>query len=183
MRVGRRALLVLITLVVFLIGFVGSVLAVEDLWFQWGYIVGRPGGVLLFLLLILGVPGAGAAWAGRVLSRRWRLSWAWQPSRGFRVLALLGYAATAVAGVPAAMTAHDEWAVSEYKRLRAAGAHRVWDSHPYIATYLAVPVLPGFILSYHEYQLAGLYGFGGFDLSVWYGVGTCSVGELPLWVS
>jgi hypothetical protein len=59
----------------------------------------------------------------------------------------------------------------------------VFEQHPYIWTYAAVPIAPGVIVSYHEYQLDGLYGFGGFDLSIWYVVGAKSLGGIPLWLS
>jgi hypothetical protein len=54
----------------------------------------------------------------------------------------------------------------------------VWDAHPYIGSYGALPILPGVVLSYHEYQLAGHYGCGRFELTVWYGAGVVSVGAL-----
>ncbi|PYO55252.1 MAG: hypothetical protein DMD83_20655, partial [Candidatus Rokuibacteriota bacterium] len=59
----------------------------------------------------------------------------------------------------------------------------VWEAHPRIRTYAAIPIAPGLILFYHEYQIDGLYGFGGFELALWYGVGVKSLGALPLWLS
>jgi hypothetical protein len=88
-----------------------------------------------------------------------------------------------VFGVPAALSQQHGWAVTEYKRLRTSDSRGVWDAHPYIQSYGAVPILPGIVLSYHEYQLAGLYGFGGFELSLWYGFGAKSLGALPIWLS
>jgi len=77
--------------------------------------------------------------------------------------AAVAYAITAVFGAPACQTYRSQWAVAEYKRLRAAGNSHVWESHPRIATYAAIPILPAVVLEYHEYQLVGLYGFSGPD--------------------
>jgi hypothetical protein len=140
----------------------------------------------LFLVIALGVPGSIAVWLDRRLRRRWRLpSGTTRTPRqraALRAIAV-AYLLTGVFGVPAVISQQNAWAVSEYKRLRASGAPTVWDAHPYIWAYGAVPVLPGVVLSYHEYQVGGVYGLGTFELAVWYGVGTKSLGELPIWVS
>jgi hypothetical protein len=142
----------------------------------------------LFLLITLGVPLLAAFLVGRWLNRKGWWAW-WQAAvprpwpRVLTVVLITGYVFTIVFGLPAVQTQTDSWAVSEYKRLKASGSVRVWPSHPYIATYLAVPVLPGLVLTYHEYQLDGLYGFGGFQLSLWYGTGVAEVASLPMWLS
>ncbi len=48
---------------------------------------------------------------------------------------------------------------------------------------MAVPVAPLLIVNYHEYVIDGLYGFGGFELTLWYVFGVKSVVAVPLWVS
>ena len=99
------------------------------------------------------------------------------------LIILAGYFLTIVFGIPAVQTHTDRWAISEYKRLKASGSPLVWDIHPYIATYAALPIVPGVILTYHEYQLDGKYGFGGFQLFVWYGWGVIELPSIPLWLS
>jgi hypothetical protein len=109
-----------------------------------------------------------------------------QPARTHQItwgLIAGAYAITAIFGSPAVQSESTRWAVSEYKRVKATGSSRVFEQHPYIWTYAAVPIAPGVIVSYHEYQLDGLYGFGGFDLSIWYVVGAKSLGGIPLWLS
>jgi hypothetical protein len=68
-------------------------------------------------------------------------------------------------------------------RLKATGSPRMYEEHPYIWTYAAVPIAPGVIVSYHDYQLDALNGLGAFELSIWYVVGAKSLGAFPLWVS
>jgi hypothetical protein len=142
-------------------------------------------GIPVFLLLVVGVPCTLALWVDRRLRRRWPPSDdAPRPSRrAIQRVLVIGYVLTAVFGVPSAISRQNAWAVAEYKQMRAGGSPTVWDAHPYIWAYGAVPVLPGVILSYHEYQVGGVYGLGTFELAVWYGVGSKSLGELPIWIS
>ena len=138
----------------------------------------------LFVLVVLGVPTAVAVWVGRGLERRWhRDVAAIRQSRGLLAVIGAAYVLTAVFGIPATQSEQTAWAVGEYKRVKASGSPLVFDAHPYISTYAAIPVAPGLILSYHEYQLHALYGLGGFELTLWYGVGVKSLGAVPLWLS
>ena len=140
----------------------------------------------LFLIVALGVPLAAGCWIAKVMGRRWQLGRirdAVAPYRWLCRAVALAYLATVVFGIPATLSHQNAWAVAEYKRLRATGTSMVWDAHPYIHTYAALPVLPGLIISYHEYQLAGLYGAGTLELTVWYGAGVATIGGLPMWVS
>jgi hypothetical protein len=143
--------------------------------------------VPIYVLIQLGVPSALAMLAWGTLRRRWggRRPTA-VPSRWKRAAAwglAIGYASTAVFGVPAVQSDQTAWAVAEYKRVKERSPQRVFEQHPYIRSFAALPAAPGVVLSYHEYQLDGLYGLGAFELSVWYGVGTRSLGCLPLWIS
>ena len=138
------------------------------------------------LLVWLGLPMGVAYWVWRGLGRRWQLPGVVEQVRRrprIAVAIAVAYLATAVFGVPAAQSQQQSWAVAEYKRLRDTGTRDVWDAHPYIWNYAALPLLPGVILSYREYQLAGLYGLGGLELTLWYGVGVRSLGVFPIWVS
>lgn len=142
--------------------------------------------VPLYVVVQLGLPIASALFVGRVLRKRWGAGAAlsrpaWQ-SRALVMLAV-GYGLTVVFGLPAVQSDQTAWAVDEYKRVRDHGPHRVFEQHPYIRSFAAIPVAPALVLSYHEYQLDGLYGLGSFELYIWYGVGTKSLGCLPLWVS
>jgi hypothetical protein len=141
--------------------------------------------VIGWLVLVLGVPlvvGVSLRWW---LRRRFQSHLIPIPRvpRGLLRVFLAAYLVTAIFGTPAVQTDTSTWAIGEYKRLREAGSPRLWPAHPYIATYLAVPLLPGIIITYHEYQLNGLYGFGGFQVYAWYGLGVRTLGMLPVWLS
>lgn len=106
---------------------------------------------------------------------RWRRLLLW--AIGF------AYALTAFLGTPAVLSEQTAWAVSEYKRVKESGSRRVRDPHPYIKSHMAIPVAPLLIVNYHEYVIDGLYGFGGFELTLWYVFGVRSLIAVPLWVS
>lgn len=142
-------------------------------------------GVPVYVAIQIGLPAAAATWMWRTLSRQMDGT----PRQAVRThqvrwgLIAGAYAITAIFGSPAVQSESTRWAVSEYKTLKATESSRVFEQHPYIWTYAAVPIAPGVIVSYHEHQLDGLYGFGGFDLSIWYVVGVKSLGAIPLWLS
>ena len=73
--------------------------------------------------------------------------------------------------------------IAQYKQLRDEVGSRVRADHPYISFLASLPVAPAFVLTYHEYQLAGLYGEGSWQLHIWYIVGTRKLFGVPLWMS
>jgi len=85
-------------------------------------------------------------------------------------------------GVPQVHSDLTKSEVAEYKRLKVED-NRVWEAHPYIRFFVSVPIAPGLILTYHEYQLAGLYGAGTWEVHVWYVVGTRSLFGVGTWIS
>ena len=98
-------------------------------------------------------------------------------------LAMIGaYLITWAFGVPAVLTAQHAEAVDAYK-VEKARENRVWAAHPWIRTSAALPVLPGVIVSHHEYQVAGLNGWGGWQVHVWYWVGVRRILERTNWIS
>ncbi len=122
-----------------------------------------------YFVVQLGVPAVATWYIWRALNPSAR-----QPNpavghgrRAGRLLIATAYVLTAALSAPMVQSRDTEQAVSEYKQLKATGSRRVFESHPHIWTYATIPVAPGVILSFHEYQLDGLNGFGGFDLSVW----------------
>ncbi len=177
----RAALILLVTVVSLAVAFIAVALVVSALDLTPGSV--PEWATTLVIAGMVGLPLGAAFVVARTLARRMfpgaRLSWSKQSLRAVAV----AYAITAMFGAPACQTYRSQWAVAEYKRLRAGGDSRVWEIHPRIATYAAIPILPAVVLEYHEYQLAGLYGFGGFELFVWYGSGVKSLGQLPLWLS
>ena len=128
-------------------------------------------------------PAAAVAWfISRGIRRPLALPTVCSLSRWIRITILALYVCTAVFGVPAVHSVLVASEVAEYKRVREEG-NRVWSVHPRIEVFFSCPVLPFVIVSYHEYQLAGLYGWGGWEVHVWYIVGARSVVRLPYWVS
>ena len=106
------------------------------------------------------------------------------PRAGYIAVAvvLVPYLFTWSLGVPRVLTDFTSAEVAEYKRDKAED-NRVWDVHPVIRFYVAFPVAPGLVLTYHEYQVAGLDGEGSWELSLWYGSSSRSLWHHSLWIS
>jgi hypothetical protein len=135
--------------------------------------------------------------------RRKQIKLIWFPRNKVTISIVAGlYVLTAFAGIPSVQSHNSKWAVEEYKRINTGDQshnskwaveeykrintgdnQRVWESHPYISSYFSVPVLPLVVMSYHEYQLAGVYGWGGWDIQLWYLFGVKRLLRLPFWVS
>jgi hypothetical protein len=115
-----------------------------------------------------------------VLARR-RLS---LPPIGYIAAAvfLVPYLITWTVGIPRVLTDFTSTEVAKYKQLKAEN-NRVWEAHPVIRFFVAFPVAPALVLTYHEYQLAGLYGAGTWELTLWYGYASRSLWQSSLWVS
>ncbi len=45
---------------------------------------------------------------------------------------------------------------------------KVSSPYPMTRTFVAIPVAPGVVVAYHEMQVAGLWGWGGFVWAVWW---------------
>jgi len=102
--------------------------------------------------------------------------------RSVVIVVFAAYLVTWAFGVPAVLTAEHKTAVDAYKKERARN-NRVWDAHPWIRTAAAFPILPGLVVSFHEYQVAGLDGWGGWQVYVWYWNGVRKVFEQTYWIS
>jgi hypothetical protein len=143
-----------------------------------------PGNELQSVLYVVITVAAtvGAIWGTlRVLRTRAVYSPILVSSRIKRIL-IVAYLLTWAFGAPAAQSEVTRFAVAEYKRMQGAGRD-VFPSHPRINFTMAFPVAPGLVLTYHEYQVAGLYGWGGWGLHVWYGFGARQIAGLPVWLS
>jgi hypothetical protein len=116
--------------------------------------------------------------------RRKQIEMIWFPRNKVTISIVASlYLLTAFAGVPSVQSHNSKWAVEEYKKINTGDNQRVWESHPYISSYFSVPILPLVVMSYHEYQLDGLYGWGGWDIQLWYLFGVKRLFRLPFWVS
>jgi len=101
----------------------------------------------------------------------------------FARLVVTAFFVTWVFGAPQVDSTLGQEAVERYKVLIARGGFTEWKSFPYVRTTLSIPVLPGIILSYHEYQVAGLAGWGGFTLHSWYPGHVHRLTERMMWIS
>lgn len=115
-----------------------------------------------------------------------RVSVKWEKSRGAKVFLcgiLILYFVTWAVGVPTVQSSNTKWVIEQYKRLKEEKDTRVWEHHPYLRTFLSFPVLPFVVISYHEFQLHGIWGYGGLDIHVWYIKDVKLIFRLPLWIS
>ena len=144
--------------------------------------VDRELGTVIFILCSIGIPAAAGLFSWRKIRSRFGGAGPLIRSRTLRWIIVTSYLLTWMLGVPAVHSSLVSFEISEYKRMRAEN-NRVWDAHPRIEFSFDIPVLPFVILSYHEYQLAGLYGWGGWGLHFWSGVGATRIGRMGLWVS
>jgi hypothetical protein len=137
--------------------------------------------LLLYLLLLLGLPTAGAARVAFLMGRRLldaatrarvRRTWQWMSWP-----VITGYLLTAAFGCPA---------------VHNALAHSIlvaWIEHgmltpscgPELETYVSVPVLPGAVLSYTESGASCLDGAGGFLLHFWNGRHVMRLASYTTW--
>jgi hypothetical protein len=138
----------------------------------------------LFAVLCIAAPLVAAFLAGRVVAGLHD-----SPSALWRRIPALAragiiavYLATWAIGAPAVLTNQTSTAVEAYKKERARNS-RVWETHPRIRTTIAFPLLPGVVVSYHEYQVAGLDGWGGWQVHAWYVAGVWQVIERTHWIS
>jgi hypothetical protein len=83
-------------------------------------------------------------------------------------LVTVAYLLTWVFGAPQVQSELERLAVERYKNLEARTHSPEWQAYPYIRTSFAIPMCPGLVLSYHEYQVAGLAGWGGWTVYAWY---------------
>lgn len=86
-------------------------------------------------------------------------------------------------GVPSVQSSINKNSINEYKRMKEEYPDDVGDASPYMKSYIAFPILPGIIMTYHEYQLAYLCGYGGWDIYLWYLFGSKCLWRCPSWLS
>ncbi len=107
------------------------------------------------------------------------------PSLSHRAVLVIvaAYGITWALGAPRVHTDLAAAEIAQYKKLKAKGDGRVWDSHPYIQFFVTIPIAPAILLTYHEYQIAGLWGGGEWVLDAWYVMGTRRLIGMGTWIS
>ena len=144
----------------------------------------QPWQTSVYALVHLAIPVVAAAGVAFSL-RAW---WPWPVSlpavtgrrRWLSGILAGGYALTACVGVPTVQTDLTDMALREYSFERE---YRESDSPLTSRAFMAVPLLPGVVVTYYEYQAGGLNGRGGFYLYLWYGTGVRYVTRYTTWVS
>jgi hypothetical protein len=120
-----------------------------------------------------------------VYSRKLKLSIKPLLKRNWVAGLLLGtYLLTWAVGGPAVQNDHTRWAIEEHAGIREKAPQGAWTNRkPYVSTYVIYPVLPFILISYHEYQIAPVYGLGSWDVHCWYITGVKRIFHLPIWIS
>ena len=91
------------------------------------------------------------------------------------------YLATWLYGAPAVQSKID---LDVFKRFEEAKDHgRAQTGHPNFKTSIMFPVLPCVFVSYHEYQVAPLWGWGGWEVDLWYVFGVKELLRFGVWIS
>ena len=93
------------------------------------------------------------------------------------------YLATWVWGIPATHTRIARNVVSYYKQAREKRADEVREGHPYLRFGASYAIFPFVVVDHYEYQVAGLWGWGGFTVDVWYFGGSVTIFGLCKWIS
>jgi hypothetical protein len=168
----------------FLLGLVSAIVSVlictavvELMFLVPAYESGRMLSVLVALVALL----FGFALGWRFARRRLKLPPFIVPSKSGIIL-LVFFGITWAFGAPMVQSELTSASIARYKMLKAEN-DEVWNSHPYIKCFVAVPVALGVILTYHEYQIAPLYGAGTWNIHVWYGLGTYQLFGVGAWIS
>lgn len=117
----------------------------------------------------------------RFVRRRLSLN-TWSLSSPTALVVLGLFLVTWAFGAPKVQTDLAAEEIATYKQLKER-KDRVWEAHPRIRFVVSVPIAPAVLLTYHEYQLAGLYGEGRWDVHFWYGAGTIQLLGITTWIS
>lgn len=95
----------------------------------------------------------------------------------------IAYAATWIFGLPAVHSDIVKFSINEYKHGHQNNPVDITDNYPQIRIAASFPLLPCISVTYHEYQIANLYGWGGWDFHLWYVVGVKHLFSVPVWIS
>jgi hypothetical protein len=143
----------------------------------------------IYLLAQVAAPVAAGVLSAFGLRRRWfgvseRRPVGLSARVSLGILAI-GYVLTATVGAPMAQSDLTDMAMTQARSeqaLRVAlGSNHRWT--PYQRTLGAIPVAPGIIAVYHEYQAGPSNGRGAIYGCVWYVAGVKCAPFLQLWVS
>jgi hypothetical protein len=120
-----------------------------------------------------------------VYSRKFKLSIKPLLKRKWVTGLLIGaYLVTWAIGGPAVQSANTRWAIEEYTGIRERASQGAWHfREPHVRTYLTYPILPFILISYHEYQIAPVYGLGSWDVYCWFLIDVKRLFTFPIWIS
>jgi len=93
------------------------------------------------------------------------------------------YLATWIWGIPAEHTRIARYVIGCYKQAREKRASEVFPAHPRLRFGASYAILPLVIVNHYEYQVAGLWGWGGFTVDLWYFGGSVTIFQWCKWIS
>ncbi|OGF58645.1 MAG: hypothetical protein A2Y62_20155 [Candidatus Fischerbacteria bacterium RBG_13_37_8] len=99
------------------------------------------------------------------------------------IIVIILFFVTWLIGVPAVYNSQSKWAIEEFNTRINKSKLPAYTIYPTVKTYIAFPVLPFIIVSYHEYVIAPLYGQGGWYIHFWYIKDVVKICEIGLWIS
>lgn len=136
--------------------------------------------VSVFVVLSFLGPVVSAIVAWRIVRQAFGIAVYHTSRRPLRTVVVALYLITWSFGVPSVNRSQMATALGAYT------THAVPDAAndgPYVNLAFAVPLLPGVIVSYHEYQVTLLNGWGGWEIHWWYLIGNSRITRITVWVS
>jgi hypothetical protein len=121
----------------------------------------------------------------RWYSRRAGISWNFDHKTKIATLIFVAlYFATWAAGAPRVQSMNTQRALEQWVKIHQEENVLLSSVNlPRIETFAAAPIVPFVIASYYEYQIANLNGAGGWEIQIWYLVGTKRLLFLDIWRS
>lgn len=93
------------------------------------------------------------------------------------------YLATWIWGIPTVSTSITKNVISYYKQALKTRPSEVYESHPRLEFGASYAICPFIIITHYEYHVAGLWGWGGFTVDVWYFSGSKTIYSYKKWIS
>ncbi|NLV43918.1 MAG: hypothetical protein GXY07_05410 [Candidatus Hydrogenedentes bacterium] len=111
----------------------------------------------------------------------------WHFGRKTKIAALIFvvlYLVTWAAGAPMVQSMNTQRALEQWREIHQEENTLLSSINlPHIETFAAAPIVPFVVASYYEYHLARLCGAGGWDIQIWYLVGTKRLLFFDIWRS
>ena len=105
----------------------------------------------------------------RLYEKRYGIKVFWLPRDKTVLYAIIClYSITGFIGNPIVQSYNTKLIIDEYKGIISRNSEMIRESYPYLKTYVSFPIAPFVVVSYHEFTIAGLSGWDGWDIQIWY---------------